>query len=440
MSNKKIITRFAPSPTGLLHGGNYRTAVFAYLFAKKMSGSFIVRIEDTDKERSKKEYEENILETLEWLGLQHDQLYRQSDHQKRHTEELRRLITSGHAYVSQESEGERKEVIRFVNPNISVTFTDIIRGPITFNTTELGDFVIARSESEPVFHLAVVVDDYDEGVTHVIRGEDHISNTPRQILIQKALGYETPLYAHLPLVLGPDRTKLSKRRGAKALSVYRNEGYLPEAIINYLALLGWHPEGEKEIFSVDELVQAFNIARIQKGAGIFDEVKLRWINHEHIKRLSQIACEMRLREFLEERNELTPEYLFDIIPELQARSQTFGEAAEYIRTGEFAFMEAEIFYDPLLLLQGAKTDVEAVKKHLEALINLIKSVPDKDYTSEKIKEVVFPYATETGRAAVLWPMRIALSGREKSPDPFTLAGLLQKEKTLERIEKAAQML
>lgn len=402
-----------------------------------------MRIEDTDRERSKKEYEDNILETLAWLGLSHDKLYRQSEHHSRHTAELHRLIASGHAYVSKETPteaGQRAEVIRFKNPNKPLSFTDVIRGEITFDTTELGDFIIARSESEPVFHFAVVVDDFDEGVTHVIRGEDHISNTPRQILIQEALGYSALTYAHLPLVLGPDRAKLSKRRGAKALSAYKAEGFLPEAMINYLALLGWHPEGEQEIFTVAELIHAFDIMRIQKGAGIFDEVKLRWFNQQYLKKLSLPEFEMHLRQFLQEHNESVPAYLFDIIPELQMRSQTLGEAAEAIRTGEFAFMEEDIVLDTLLLIQGAKAEAPGVKKNLERVAALLLPLDAEAFTALQIKEAVFPYATEVGRAGVLWPMRVALSGKEKSPDPFTLAALLGKQKTLERIEIAARML
>jgi glutamyl/glutaminyl-tRNA synthetase len=274
----------------------------------------------------------------------------------------------------------------------------------------------------------------------VVRGEDHISNTPRQILIQEALGYATPIYAHLPLVLAPDRTKLSKRNGAKAVSQYKEEGFLPEALINYLALLGWHPEGEQEIFTVEELIQAFDLERIQKGSGIFDETKLKWFNHEHLKRLSPLEFGVRLREFMEEHGERAPEYLIDITPELQARAQTLAEAAEHVRTGGFAFMEPEISLDPLVLLQGAKAEGSAVKTHLQEVLALLGSIPADTFTAEAVKEIVFPYATEVGRAAVLWPMRVALSGKEKSPDPFTLASLLGKEKTLLRIEKAAQML
>jgi glutamyl-tRNA synthetase len=241
-TSQKVVTRYAPSPTGYQHAGNYRTAIFAYLQARKNNGTFIVRIEDTDKERSKKEYEENIFECLSWLGLDYDVTYTQSNHVQRHQQVLETLIADGHAYISKEEAkdggGVIKEIVRFKNPNEDVTFFDEIKGNITMNTTDLGDFVIAKNIKEPLFHLAVIVDDFDEGVTHVIRGEDHVSNTPRQILIQRAIGAPTPIYAHLPLVLGTDKQKLSKRKGALALTEYRDQGYLPEAVIN-MGRDGW---------------------------------------------------------------------------------------------------------------------------------------------------------------------------------------------------------
>lgn len=428
----EVVTRFAPSPTGYLHGGNYRTAVFAYLFARKQGGKFIVRIEDTDRARSKPEYEDNIHETLAWLGIIPDANYRQSGNAKQHTEEIQRLIDSGAAFVSQEEEGERKEVIRFKNPNTTVTFADAIRGEISIDTTDLGDFIIARSMEEPVFHFAVVVDDADEGVTHVIRGEDHISNTPRQILIQRALGLPTPIYAHLPLVLGPDRAKLSKRRGAKALTQYRDEGYVPEALINYLALLGWHPEGERELFSLEDLAAEFDLSRIQKGAGTFDETKLRWFNHEHLKRTSDDAYYARLRDFA--KKDFDPR----LVPLLKERAQTLGEAAAALE-GEFGFLSG-VSYDPGLLLQGGKIAAEAASNHLKAVAGLLEHIPDEGFTAAQLKDIIWPYATEQGRGAVLWPLRVALSGKEKSPDPFTIAALLGKESALKRIAEAAAKL
>ena len=288
MSTLPIVTRFAPSPTGLLHMGNYRTAVFAYLYARKMGGKFILRIEDTDRERSKKEYEDNIIESLSWLGLSYDERYRQSEHLSSHTKHLQRLIDGGFAYISKEEakdgSGVIRELVRWKNKGETVIFEDAIRGKIVTDTTDLGDFVVAKSLTFPLFHIAVVVDDFEEGVTHVIRGEDHIANTPRQILIGKALGFSIPTYVHLPLVLSEDRTKLSKRKGALPVTSYRDSGYLPEAILNFMAFTGWNPGGEQEIYSLDELVKLFDIEKIHKGGAIFNKEKLAWMNKEHIRR------------------------------------------------------------------------------------------------------------------------------------------------------------
>jgi glutamyl-tRNA synthetase len=433
MSPEKVVTRFAPSPTGHLNIGGVRAAIFAYLFARHNKGKFIVRIEDTDKERSKKEYEESILESLHWLGLEYDELFRQSDEAPRHEELLHKLVDEGKAYVSQEEPkeegGGRSEVIRFKNPNKKVTFVDEVRGEITFDTTELKDFVIAKSFTEPVFHFAVVVDDMDEGVTHIVRGEDHISNTPRQILIWEALSAEVPKYAHLPLIMGDDGGKLSKRKGAKSLLEYREMGYLPEAILNFDAFLGWHPGGEKEVFSKEELIDLFTIERVQKSAAMLNEEKLLWFNQEHIRLLSPEEFGNRLKEFT--KGEVDPA----LIPLVQERAQTLAEAAELLR--EYDFID-HVTVSKELLLQGAKVDAAVAATHLEKVIELLADVAD--FTADKVKEIVFPYATEVGRGAVLWPMRTALSGKEKSPDPFTLSALLGKEKTLERLKAALAML
>ncbi len=435
--SENIVTRFAPSPTGLLHGGNYRTAVFAYLFAKKNRGEFIIRIEDTDRQRSKKEFEDNIWETIQWLGLLPERKYRQSEHAQRHKELIEKLIAEGKAYVSQEEvkkEGDRSEVIRFKNPNKTVTFVDAIRGAISIDTTDLGNFIIARSVDEPVFHFAVVVDDADAGVTHIVRGEDHISNTPRQILIQEALGVRTPTYAHLPLVLDQSRAKLSKRRGARALTEYRDEGFLPEAVINYLALLGWHPEGEQEVFSVSELIETFSLERIQKSAGIFDDTKLLWFNHEHLKKLSDDDFMLKLEQYFATKGASVPAYVKEIHYVVRERAQTFGEVLKAIQTGEYAYMESEPTLTKELLLKGAKVESSVVHTHLKHTIELLE--PLNSWNADEIKNTVFPYATEVGRGAVLWPMRVALSGKEKSPDPFTLCGILGKERTLTRLRAA----
>lgn len=442
--NPNIVTRFPPSPTGLLHAGNYRTGIFNYLFARKHAGTFILRIEDTDRARSKKEYEENILETLKWLQFTHDAFYRQSDNVARHTELLQKLVNEDKAYISVETpttQDQRSEVVRFRNPNIAVTFTDVIRGEITIDTTDLGDFIIGRSMTEPLYHFGVVVDDTDEGVTHIIRGEDHISNTPRQILLQRALGVTTPpTYAHLPLVLGSDKQKLSKRKGAKALTQYRDEGFIPEAIINYLALVGWHPEGDREVFDVAELIEIFDLTRVQKGAGIFDETKLRWFNHEHLKKLSDHEFTERLTAFAQTKHTPLSAGAGKVIPLLKERSQTLAEALEVLHSGEFAFLEDTVAYEPSLLLKGAKTDAATAKGHLQKVSELLTGIAAADFTAATTKEILFPYATEQGRSTVLWPLRVALSGKEKSPDPFIVSALIGKNKTLERIAQAMTVL
>lgn len=439
-----VVTRFAPSPTGLLHAGNYRTAVFAYLFARRMGGTFILRIEDTDRERWKKEYEENILESLAWLGLEHDSFYRQSEHKARHHAVLEKLIADGHAYISKEAsqdQSKRNEVIRFKNPNTPVSFTDMIRGTVTMDTTDLGDFVIAKSLSEPLFHLAVVVDDWDEGVTHVVRGEDHISNTPRQVLIQRAIGAPTPFYAHLPLVLGTDRSKLSKRKGAKPLLAYRDLGYLPQALLNYMAFIGWNPGGAQEIFTKDELASAFTLEAIQKGSAIFDEVKLAWFNREHMLRLTPEAFWEHAEEFLSQETVTQLDTLNlwkDVVPVMRERASTFGDIRAADEAGEYQLFYKDPVFEPSLLLWKEESS-QATKARLERILSLLEGVPDP-WTAESVKSVVWDYAEKEGRGQVLWPMRASLSGREKSPDPFTISGIIGRDDTIRRIASAISLL
>ena len=434
--SSKIITRFAPSPTGNLNIGGVRAAIFAYLFARHNGGKFIVRIEDTDTERSKKEFEENIFESLAWFGLDIDQTYRQSEHAARHEELLRKLVAEGKAYISKEEPrepGGRTEVIRFKNPNKVVSFFDAVHGQISFDTSDLKDFVIAKSFSEPLFHFAVVADDWDEGVTHVVRGEDHISNTPRQILIQEAIGAPRPEYAHLPLIIGADRAKLSKRSGSVAVTEYRDLGYIPEAIFNYDAFLGWHPAGEKEIYSKQELIAEFTLDRVQKSPAMFDETKLIWFNHEHLKLLSNEEYLRRLHMFDLRSRTVDGR----IVPFLKERAKTLKESVELVDI-EFGFLHSAISYEPTLLLQNGKISADIASKHLESIASIIAAL--EPFDAESVKAAVFPYAAEHGRGIVLWPMRTALSGMERSPDPFTIAALLGRGETLKRIEQAIKLL
>lgn len=438
-----VITRFAPSPTGYLHAGNYRTAVFAYLFAKHEGGKFIVRIEDTDAARSKPEYEANIFDALTWLQLPADETYRQSEHRARHRHLLEKMITDGTAYVSKEKPekpGDREEVIRFKNPGGAVAFTDVIRGEITTDVTDLGDFIIARSLDEPVFHFAVVVDDNDEGVTHVIRGGDHISNTARQMLIQRALDLPTPLYAHLPLILDSNHKKLSKRTGAKALTDYRDLGILPEALLNYLAFLGWNPGDEREYLSHDELIEAFDLARVQKGSAIFDEVKLLSVNQYWMRKLSA-------DKFIAHGDFGTydAEKLKKAVPILQERTHTFTEAREML-SGELSCLFAEPALDRNRLIAKEPADRSGMTKTaLESLLEPIQAL-SKGVSPEAVKNAIMPLADaeegrgKGGRGATLWPLRYALSGQDRSPDPFTLISILGSSEAISRVRKAIAIL
>lgn len=448
MIMEKIITRFAPSPTGLLHGGNYRTAVFAYLFARKNNGKFILRIEDTDRERSKKEYEENILESLAWLGLEYDAFYRQSELVGEHTKALKKLIADGNAYISHEEakdgSGVMREIVRFKNPNKVIAFNDFVRGHIEIDTTDLADFVIAKNIEEPLFHLANVVDDAIAGVTHVIRGEDHIANTPRQILLYEALGYPVPHYAHLPLVVDEKRAKFSKRRGALPITYYRDAGYLPESILNFLALIGWNPGTEQEIFTKEDLVQQFSLERIQKSAGFFNPEKLEWFNKEHIKRLNVedqcIQIARALPSSITTLNEYSNEYLLRITPLLVEHITHFSQISEMAERGEIAYFFTEPTYNTEGLFWKDDKKAEHTRLHLDKVMNLLQGISNDNFTVETVKTALWEYATAEGRGNVLWPMRYALSGRDKSPDPFTLSEIFGKERTLHRISNAIKLL
>src|SRR3989344_2793415 len=394
---EKVITRFPPSPTGPLHIGNVRTALFNYFFAKKNGGQFIVRVEDTDKDRSKKEYEIGMLDSLEWLGLSRDGgIWDQSERTEVYKKYLNKLIDDGKAYISQETEGENKEVVRFKNPNTTITFDDLVRGTVSFDTSELKDFIIARNINEPIYHLAVVVDDFESGVTHVMRGEYGISNTPRQILIAEAIGAPRPVYIHLPLILASDRSKLSKRKHGETVSLdyYRQKGYLPQALLNYLALLGWNPRTDKEIFTLKELVEAFSISQIHKGGAIFDEKKLEWVNKQHIKLLPDTEKKKLMIEGIKEAPYLVRE------PELEVEKIPWKE-----------------------------TSREETIRLLEDSMHIIVDAGN-----------LMAYAKKKGRGSVLWPIRYALTGLDVSPDPFTILHILGKEKSLKRLERAIAIL
>lgn len=443
----KVITRFAPSPTGVLHIGSVRTALYSWLYARQNDGKFILRIEDTDKERSKKEYEDNIIDGLNWLGLTHDEFYRQSDRSVVYKKHIIELIAKSAVYVSKEEPkepGERFEVIRFKNPNKVVTFRDEARGDISFDTTELGNFVIAKDFDTPLYHFAVVVDDFEMGITHVIRGDDAISNTPRQILIQEALGAPRPIYTHLPMILAPDKSKLSKRHGALAVTEYREEGYLPEAILNFVALMGWNPGNDQEIISLDEMTKLFTLTKVQKGAAVFNIDKLKWLNKHYMKLLSsERAGEeiiKRFPEMLRIKAEENPKVFAKIAPIIVDHISAFGEARTLAEAGEYEYYFDDPAYPRESLLWKDENNPRDAAKKLEKILALIDDIDEAFFVPETIKTAIWGYATEVGRGSVLWPMRYALSGRDKSPDPFTLASILGKKITIRRVTTAIKLL
>jgi glutamyl-tRNA synthetase len=451
-----------------MHVGSVRTALYAWLFARKHGGTFILRIEDTDKGREVEGSIEHIVESLTWLGLTWDKgPVKQSDRLAAYHQWARVLLERGFAYpdpytpreleaLRARAEEEKrpflfrehrpqellpwdgKAPLRFRVPEIKrFEWYDIVRGQLSAGEEALDDFILIKGDGYPTYNFAHIIDDHDMEVTHIMRGEEFISSTPKFLSLYDALGFERPYLATMPVILGSEGTKkLSKRDGAKDILSYRSDGYLPEAMCNFLALLGWHPEGNQEIMSMNELIESFNISKLQKGGAHFDETKLEWINHEHMKRVPLEEYVDRLRLYMRVQGEEEPGYLTSIAHLLQERATTFGEAVSLLQSGEFSFMErAEPTAE--LLLQGAKADETAVREHLQQLYALLEA--HELFTQNAVKEAIFPYATQQGRASVLWPMRVALSGKEKSPDPFILASLLGKETTLRRIEAALHL-
>ncbi len=434
-NEKQVVVRFAPSPTGFIHLGSARTALFNYFFVKQNNGKFMLRIEDTDKERSKKEYEEDIIKGLEWLNIKYDgKIYRQSERIDIYKKYIKKMIDNGSAYEAEENKIGTGKIIRFKNPNKKIKFNDLIRGEIEFDTTELKDFVIAKDLDTPLYHLAVVVDDFDMGVTHIIRGDDGISNTPRQILIQRSISAPEPIYAHIPLILASDKSKLSKRHGAVSVNEYEKMGYLPMAIINFLALIGWHPEDDNEIFSMEELIKEFDIERVQKSGAIFNQEKLDWINREYIKKLPNDIFLEKTKKYL---SEIPDNMLEKIIPIIAQRINKFGDIKDMNDRGEFSYFSKTPKYEKQKFI-WKNSNKEDTKTNIDEIVRLLQNI---DFTNiDTIKNAVWNYAEEMGRGAVLWPMRYALSGLDKSPDPFTLAFVLGKEETILRLKNASKIL
>jgi glutamyl-tRNA synthetase len=457
-----VVTRFAPSPTGLLHVGGARTALFCWLYARRMGGKFILRVEDTDRERSTEEAVRVILEGMAWLGLDADEgPYYQTERFDRYREVIAEMLKAGSAYhcyctkeeldALREQQIARKEkprytgvcrerttprpgvepVVRFRNPQSGTTVVeDLVHGPVTFQNSELDDLIIARSDGTPTYNFCVVVDDMDMGVTHVIRGDDHLNNTPRQMNMLRALGVSPPAYAHVPMILGPDGAKLSKRHGAVSVLQYEEDGYLPDALLNYLVRLGWS-HGDQEVFTRAEMIAAFDIHDVNKAASAFNPEKLLWLNQQHMVRSPPTALIPHLRAQLRRLGtDSDDERLLEgVIVSQRERAKTLKEMAENSRF----FFTDDIRMDP-----------KAVAKHLaaEGLASLAKVrarlAALSEWSAAAINGALNALAAElqVGLGKIAQPVRVAVTGTAVSPPIDATLALLGRERALARLDAA----
>ncbi len=472
VASNSVRLRFPPSPTGPLHIGNARTILFNYLFAKKQKGEIVLRIEDTDTGRSKLEWVQKIIDELQWLGITWDEgpdiggtfgPYKQSQRTDIYKKYLEQLLDEKKAYycacASEELEAKRQDqqsrglapkydgtcrnknhtsgVIRFKIENKKITFKDLVRGDVEFDMGLVGDIVIAKDLQAPLYHFAVVIDDYEMQISHVIRGEDHLSNTPKQILLQSALGFYQPLYAHIPLLLNPDKSKMSKRAGDVAVSDYHKNGYLPEALVNFMALLGWNPGTEKEIFSLSELVKEFSLEKVQKAGAVFNLQKLDFINGFYIRQKpTEKLTKLCLPYLPEEAKKMPDKTLGKIIEAHKTRMKKISDIKEL---ADYFFTE-KLEYDKKLLVWKEMGDRE-VKESLECSENILSGA--KKFDKKSLEDLLVTEAdtfNAKNKGYLLWPLRVALSGKQASASPFEIAEILGKEKALRRVQQAIDKL
>jgi len=476
-----VRVRFAPSPTGTLHVGGARTALYNYLFARLQGGAFVLRIEDTDAARSTDDSLGAILTGMRWLGLTWDEgpgvggacgPYFQSERREHYDTHARALEAAGHAYpcfctveeleerrAAQVTRGEaprydgkcrglsaaeraarraegRVSALRFaLPPPVELAWHDVVRGRVAFASDLLDDFVLVRSDGLPTYNYACVVDDHEMAISHVIRGDDHISNTPRQLLIYHALGWTPPVFAHVPMILGPDGSRLSKRHGATSVAAYQDLGMIPEAMVNFLALLGWSYDGQRELFTLAELEQLFSLERVSANAAIFDLAKLEWVNAQHLKRLTETERVERVERYLESRGwDLSARdraWRMEFVRALGDRLRTLRDAEDY---GRFALADALDMDDAAWREVLARPDVAS---ELRMLADRIETHPA--FTLESLEPLLRALAAERGTklGAFIAPVRVALAGRTVSPGIFDVMVLLGRARTLERLRDAA---
>jgi glutamyl-tRNA synthetase len=470
-----VVTRFAPSPTGYLHVGGLRTALYNYLFAKQQGGKFILRIEDTDQTRLVEGAVEALLKTLEIMHLPIDrEPYVQSKRLDIYRAHVEKLLEKGSAYycfctkerldevrqaqqlaktqtkydrtclhlskeeIEKKLENHEPHVVRLIIPEGKTTFIDEIRGEITIDNKEIDDQVLLKTDGFPTYHLAVVVDDNDMGVTHVIRAEEWISSVPKHVILYNAFGFALPKFAHIPLVLNPDKSKLSKRQGDVAVEDYLAKGYLPEALMNFVALLGFNPTADREIYTMDELIQLFDLSKINKSGAVFDIDKLNWMNGMYLRTKTTSEIIALAKPFLEKSGVQIDEAFFGRICEIEKeRLVVLRDLAE--RAKEYS---ETVEYDATLLV-WKKADAQDALMHLSAIKEILDGSDTSLFDSRELIESTIKKYIEEGsyqNGNVLWPLRAALSGKEKSPNPFELIWMFGKEESLKRLSHALSLL
>jgi glutamyl-tRNA synthetase len=469
MNKDRLRVRFAPSPTGYLHVGGARTALFNWLLARRYDGVFILRIEDTDRSRSSDEMTQAILEGMQWLGLSWDEgPFHQADGVAQHKADAYRLLAESKAYrcfCAQEQVEARRGpqqfgydrycrrvdatesqsraaagepfALRFLVPEGKTWWDDAVHGRTEFENESVEDFVILRSDGTPIYNLAVVSDDVAMAITHVIRGDDHISNTPKQILLYHALGHEMPVFAHVPMILGPDGRRLSKRHGATAIGEYRAQGILPEAMANFLALLGWSPGTDEEILSMEELTERFSLEGINKKSAIFDTTKLEWMNSQYIMRLSFDQLDARLGDTLFKdppASETTREWRQKLFDVLKPRARTLQGMVDQAR----AYFRDDVDYDQAALQKHWKNAAETAERLAKVRQRLAASEWNEHALEHAIRSVAEEYGVGAGK--IIHPLRVAITGTAASPGMFDVLVLLGRERALKRLDAALDML
>lgn len=470
--SSKVRVRFAPSPTGFLHVGGARTALFNWLYARGQGGAFVLRIEDTDRERSSDEHTQAILDGMDWLGLDWDEgPLHQADGLARHRRDALRLLDSGAAYrcfcTAEDLERRRAEhadgadafrydrrcagiprdesearaarnephTLRMLVPEGKTSWDDAVHGTIEFDNADIEDFIVVRTDGTPIYNMAVVSDDIDMRITHVIRGDDHISNTPKQILLYNALGAVLPVFAHVPMILGPDGKRLSKRHGATAVGEYHTQGILPDAMVNFLALLGWSTGTDEEIFSREQLVARFSLDGINRKSAVFDTQKLEWMNGRYLAELSSESLVPALRQAYPDAPDRPDGWWTELVGLIKVRARTVVELINQARP----YIDDHVTYEEAAVAKHWK-DPQAVIERLREVRRRFDGLSSwtADVLERELREAAT--AAEVGAGKMIHPLRVALTGNAASPGIFDIIVLLGRDRTLQRVDRAIELL